>query len=111
MEYTLKQSDIDQILELRKLMRRVLDTEPGRHPEIPETIHRLFKAMLTTLTYVTNVSEGMQHEFAQHKLDQGIGDAALLRIFFDLGIFGPETYQNAIVEATEQLGAIDVGKA
>lgn len=92
-------------------MRRVLDTEPGHHPEIPETIHRLLRAMLTTLTYVTNLTETLNHEVAQHKLDQGISEAALLRIFFDLGVFGPETYQEAIIKATEDLGQIDTGKA
>jgi len=111
MDSQLKQSDIDQILELRKLMRRVLNTEPGHHPDIPETIHRLLKAMLTTLTYVTNMSEGMQHELAQHKLDQGISEAALLRILFDLGVFAPETYQQAVIQSTEDLGQINTGKA
>jgi len=92
-------------------MRRVLNTEPGHHPDIPETIHRLLKAMLTTLTYVTNMSEGMQHELAQHKLDQGISEAALLRILFDLGVFAPETYQQAVIQSTEDLGQINTGKA
>jgi hypothetical protein len=111
MESPLKQSDVDQILELREVMRRVLDTEPGHHPEIPETIHRILKAMLTTLTYVTNLSEGLNHEIAQHKLDQGIADAALLKIFFELGVFAPETYQKALIDATEKLGEIDAGQA
>ena len=111
METQLKQSDVDQILELRKVMRRVLDIEPGHHPEIPETIHQVLKAMLTTLTYVTNLSEGLNHELAQHKLDQGISDAALLKIFFELGVFAPETYQAALIDATEKLGEIDAGKA
>jgi hypothetical protein len=111
MEYPPSQSDIDQLLDLRKLMRQVLDTEPGHHPEIPETIHRLLKAMLTTLTYVTNMTEIMNHELAQHKLDQGISEAALLRIFFDLGVFAPETYHGALIQATEDLGQIDTGKA
>jgi hypothetical protein len=107
----LKQSDVDQIIELREVLRRVLETEPGQHPEIPETIHKVLKAMLTTLTYVTNVAEELNREVGQHKLDQGISEAAMLSIFTDLGLFGPETYQQAIINATEKLGQIDTGKA
>lgn len=92
-------------------MQGVLRTEPGHHPELPEFIHRLLKATITTLVYVLNASDELTMELAQHKLDQEISDTALLKIFAELGIFGPDTFQNAIVQATEELGNINTGKA
>lgn len=111
MDLELTPTDVEQILELRSMMREVLGTEPGTHPELPERIHRLFKAIITTLVYTLNLSEGIVLELNQHKLDQEISETALLKIFTDLGMFGPDTYQQAIVETTEELGEYDVGKA
>jgi hypothetical protein len=111
MDLELTPSDVEQIMELRSVMREVLGTEPGTHPELPEMIHRLFKAVITTLVYTLNLSEGIVLEVNQHKLDQEIGETALLKIFTDLGIFGPDTYQKAIVQTTEELGEYDVGEA
>jgi len=111
MTIELSNEEIEQIMGLRKVMQRVLNTEPGTHPEIPELIHSVLKAMLTTLIYTLNLAEGLNMEINQHKLDQEIGETALLKIFTDLGIVSPELYQKAVVQATEQLGGIDVGQA
>lgn len=111
MDLELSPSDVEQIVELRNVMREVLGTEPGTHPELPELIHRLFKAVITTLVYTLNLSEGIALEFNQHKLDQTISETALLKIFTDLGMFGPDMYQQAIIQTTEELGEYDVGQA
>ena len=92
-------------------MRYVLDTEPGLHPELPETLHKIIKAMLTTLVYVLNLSEETRHGLMQHKLDEQLSDSALHKIFSNLNLFTPETFQKALVQVTEELGETNVGQA
>lgn len=92
-------------------MREILETEPGHHPELPETIHKVIKAMLTSLVYVLNLSEETRHVLTQHKLDQELSDLALHKIFNELALFSPDMFQKALVQVTEKLGETNVGKA
>lgn len=108
---TLTPKDLEDVKEVRKMMREVLDTEPGHHPDIPETIHKVIRSMLTTLVYVLNTSEETRHELTQHNLDQRLSDSALHKIFNDLNLFGPDTFQKALVQVTENLGEANIGKA
>lgn len=111
MTLQLSEHEISQVLQLRDVMREVLNTEPGQHPELPELIHRLIKALVTTVIHLLREQEQVVMELAQHKLDQEINETALLKIFADLGVFGPDTFQKAVVQATEELGSINIGKA
>lgn len=108
---TLTPKDMEDVIELRKLMRGVLDIEPGDHPEIPEMVHKVMRSMLTTLVYVLNLAEETHHEFVQHRLDQELNDMALHKVFNDLRVFGPDTYQQALIKVTEEIGGRDVGQA
>ncbi|MCK5292819.1 MAG: hypothetical protein KAR39_12490 [Thermoplasmata archaeon] len=109
--HTLNPEDVEEVIELREVMRQLLDTEPGHHPELPTTIHKIIRAMLTTLVYTLNLTEEIRHEVTQHRLDQELSDSALHKIFKELGLFTPDTFQKAIVQVTEELGATNVGKA
>lgn len=111
MTFQLQDNNIEEILDLRRVMHQVLNTEPGLHPELPETIHKLLKALITSLLQTATSCEELRHELAQHKMDQGVSEAALLGLFMDLGLFNPETYQQAVAHATEKLGGINVGQA
>ena len=102
---------MEDVLELSKLMREVLDIEPGEHPEIPELLHKVIRSMLTTLVYVLNLAEETRHESIQHQLDQELNDTALHRIFIHLGTFTPDMYQKALVDVTEEIGGRDAGQA
>lgn len=109
--HTLSPEDVEEVLELREVMRELLETEPGHHPELPLTIHKIIKAMLTTLVYTLNLAEEISHDLTQHRLDQELSDLALHKIFKELGLFNPETFQKAMVQVTEELGTDNVGKA
>ncbi len=111
MNTTLTSKDLEEVIELRHVMREVLETEPGQHPEISETIHKVIKAMLTSLVYVLNLSEETRHVLTQHMLDQELSDLALHKIFNELGLFSPDMFQKALIQVTEELGGTKAGKA
>ena len=95
--------------QVHGVVTEILQTEPGKHPEISERVHLALRAAISGAMYSLELVDGLAIEFDDNLHNQKIVNKALLKLLIDKGITNADEYHQKLIEVTEAIGEGKVG--
>jgi hypothetical protein len=93
------------------VVMEVLETEPGKHPEMSKRLHVALRAALSGAMYSLEQVAGLALEFDDNIFNQQVVNKAVVKLLIDKGITNADEYHQKLIEVTETIGGETVGKS